>query len=312
MQIKNRNRFLQKRYQTQLTSNVVYGYGSVGYSGPQPRTRPLRLDVYEPIDETTGEGITERPALILAFGGAFHRGSKEDDSVNEAGHANTTIAKYCELFAQRGYVTFSIEYRLVPEDPDPGTTPVVGRKESIPRSRVDRVREMLGLPPATTEMLWCGIEAASDDFSAAFDFVAANASRWGISRDSIAVGGFSAGARSALNAVYAENRQASAIISLSGYMDPEDLAQHIEAGRRTPVLFTVGENDLDYVRASGPPLARQLEAASIPCEMYSIKGATHFYSASSQVTSGEKTEVLEDAIAAFLYRNLHLDKANFT
>jgi predicted esterase len=79
------------------------------------------------------------------------------------------------------------------------------------------------------------IESASDDFAAALDFVSGDASRRRISPHHIAVGGFSAGARPALNAVYAENRQASAIISLSGYMDPEDLARHILACRKTPV-----------------------------------------------------------------------------
>lgn len=159
-------------------------------------------------------------------------------------------------------------------------------------------------------MLWCGIEAASDDFASAIDFVRDNASRWHISPNHIAIGGFSAGARTALNATYAENREASAVISLSGYMDPEDLARHISAGRNTPVMFIVGENDLGYVRDSGPVLAGQLQAANIPCELYSIEGATHFYAASSRVKNAGKSEVLEDAIAAFLYRNLNLDKVD--
>jgi len=308
MQIENHKRFLEKRYRTRVTPDVVYGHGGIGYSGPRPGTRPLRLDIYEPVgDLADGEGAC-RPALIMAFGGAFHRGSKEDDRVDENGHQNTAIAQYCEAFAQRGYAAFSIEYRLVPEDPDPGTTPVIGRKESIPRSRVDYIRQLLGLPPATTEILWRGIEAASDDFATAFDFVRSNAHRWRIAQDRIAVGGFSAGARTALNVAYAENRQASAIISLSGYMDPEDLARHIGAGRKTPVLFAMGENDLDYVRSSVPILTRQMESANIPCETHSIEGATHFYPASSLVKKEEGNSSLEEAIAAFLYRNLQLDK----
>lgn len=307
MQIQVHERFLDKRHQIRMTPDVIYGHGQVGYSGPHPGARPLRLDVYEPVDETADEKATFRPALILAFGGAFHRGSKEDDRVNENGRGNTAIAKYCELFAQRGYVTFSIDYRLVPEDPDPGATPVIGRKESIPRSRVDHIRRLLDLPPATLEMLWRGIEAASDDFAAAFDFVRANASRWRISPHHIAVGGFSAGARTAFNASYAEGRPASAVISLSGYMDCEDLARHIDAGRKTPVMFVMGENDLAYVRDSGPVLTRQLESAGIPCEMHLIEGATHFYPASSPVKNAERVETLEEAIAAFLYRNLQLD-----
>ena len=42
-------------------------------------------------------GAPPGPAIILAFGGAFHRGSKEDDAFPGAGDtgSNTAMAEYC-------------------------------------------------------------------------------------------------------------------------------------------------------------------------------------------------------------------------
>ena len=99
--------YLEKRYEVSCNRDVRYGTAMIGYNegnGPL-RERELRMDVYTPRNAPQGP----RPALVLAFGGAFHRGSKEDDAVQENGHANTPIADYCALFAARGYVCFSID-----------------------------------------------------------------------------------------------------------------------------------------------------------------------------------------------------------
>lgn len=301
--------FLEPRYDVCVTRDVVYGQASVGYSCAAWRTRPMRFDVYEPMDADGAGRAVRRPALLLAFGGAFHRGSKEDDTVDENGHCNTPVAQYCRAFARRGYVAFSVEYRLVPEDPVPGDTPVVGSPDEIPRSRVDHVRRLLGLPPATPDMLWRGIEAASDDLAMAFDFVCANATRWDIAQQRIALGGFSAGARTALNVAYGERRPAAAVIALSGYMARNDLVRHVNGQRRPPAMLVTGEYDLDYVRDNRPIIERHFASVGIPCAAYQIAGATHFYSAASPVVDADGTTTsLEEAIAEFLYHNLRPDE----
>jgi acetyl esterase/lipase len=302
--------FLEPRYDVRVTRDVVYGQAGIGYSSGVPGIRPLRLDVYEPTGADADGRAAQRPALLLAFGGAFHRGSKEDDTVDDNGHRNTSVAQYCRAFARRGYVAFSVEYRLVPEDPVPGDTPVVGSPDEIPRSRVDHVRRLLGLPLATTEMLWRGVEAASDDLATAFDFVCANAARWSIAPQRIALGGFSAGARTALNVAYAERRPVAAVVSLSGYMARSDLVRHVTGKcRRPPAMLVTGEHDLDYVRNNFPVIERHLVSMGIPCEAYRIANATHFYSAASSIvrTDGSVT-TLEEAMAEFLYLSLRTNE----
>jgi hypothetical protein len=124
----------------------------------------------------------------MAFGSAFHRGSKENDAFESEG-GNTSVAEYCLRFARRGYVACAIDHRLVPEDPEPGATRVALRPERIPVSRVDVVRRLMRLPPATPDMLWRGIEAASDDMAEAVRFVRTQAASWRVDPARIALGG---------------------------------------------------------------------------------------------------------------------------
>ena len=132
--------------------------------------------------------------------------------MQEDGPKNTPVAEYCRRFAERGYVCFSIDYRLIPEDPDPGTIPVLVNPDNVPRSRLDVVRRQMNLPPATSEMVANGIEAAAVDFTAAIGWVRANAVRLAVDASRIAVGGFSAGGRSAMHAVFARQAEAAAVV----------------------------------------------------------------------------------------------------
>ncbi len=58
--------------------------------------RELFLDVYEPANDVA----ENRPAIIVAFGGSFIQGTRED------------VAFLCEAFARKGYVAVAIDYRL--------------------------------------------------------------------------------------------------------------------------------------------------------------------------------------------------------
>ena len=298
-------RFIDKTAAVCVTRDVHYADGIV-HANTEPTRRPLLLDVYEPDDAPAG---SPRPALVMAFGGAFHRGTKDQDEFDDEGHRNTPVSDYCRAFARRGYAAFSIDYRLVQEDPDPGTTPVILSKHDIPRSRVDHVRRLLGLGPATADMIHAGIEAATDDLSAAFRFVVGNASRFAVDPKRIAVGGFSAGARIALCAAYAEKVPAAAVVSLSGFMSTADLRHWVTDRIGQPPAFLVsGENDLGYVAEQAPVLHDHLEAMRLDHESWRVPGGRHFYPAESHIVRSDgKTSKLETAMAEFLFRTLRLD-----
>ncbi|WP_035561530.1 T9SS type A sorting domain-containing protein [Hymenobacter sp. IS2118] len=77
-----------------VTSGVVYG-SAPDFAGV-PTT--LRMDIYQP----TGDVAPERPVIIFAHQGGFFIGSRTD----------AYMVKVCTQFAQLGYVTASIDYRL--------------------------------------------------------------------------------------------------------------------------------------------------------------------------------------------------------
>lgn len=58
----------------------------------------LYMDIFQPLDDT----LSQRPLVIIAFGGGFLSGSKE----------HWSIRLLCQNLAKRGYVAAAIDYRL--------------------------------------------------------------------------------------------------------------------------------------------------------------------------------------------------------
>lgn len=284
-----------------LTPDVVYGSGVVGYATQQPRARPLRMDVRQPLDDRSS-----RPAIVMAFGGAFHRGSKEDDALTGGKGSNTSTAWYADYWAARGFVTFCIDYRLVQEDPAPGTTIAVADLQSTGTLRMQAVRALLGLPPADPEALWRGVEAASDDMAAAARFVRDNAATWGVDPSRIGLWGWSAGARTALNAVFAEGFEARALVGCSAYADLADLQRLLPQARRDPAtLLVAAQHDLPHIRDHAPGIASFLGTRLAHVEYGVVADADHFYPADAMVClGGAAPQSLLDAMTAFLREHL--------
>ena len=81
--------------------NVNYGNALQPTIFNPNATTDLDVNVYEP----AGDTMTARPLIIWAFGGAFVTGTK----------VSPDIVTICNDFAQMGYVTASIDYRLSPD-----------------------------------------------------------------------------------------------------------------------------------------------------------------------------------------------------
>lgn len=289
-----------------ITRDLVYGRACV-HMHSQPQERELALDLYQPSDCQPGD---RRPALVMAFGGAFHRGDKRQDEFEQAGQRNTPVSAYCAALARRGYVAASIDYRLVQEDPDPGVTPVIGNPQGIPLSRVAYVRQLLGLPPATAEMVWAGMEAAADDMAQSVAFLQANAHTLGLDSARIAVGGFSAGARTALGCAYGERSPVAAVVSLSGFMADDDLVRLVVPGESLPpALFITGEHDLDYIALQAARLHEHFGRVGVTSQAWTVPGAGHFYAADRRALDAQGRDATVGAVvAAFLDEVLGVDQ----
>ena len=272
-----------ERFEVRLTSDVRFGAGGINVGGQHgaPATRDLLMDVYSPAD-VAGEA---RPAVVLAFGGAYHRGSKEDDSFEDG--RNTPIAEYCRLLASRGFVCFSLDYRLTSEDPDPGPNRVLSDPEGVSRSRVDHVRTLLGLGPATSRMIADGMEAAAADVAAGVRFVRGNADRFGVDPDRITAGGFSAGGTSALYAVLGHGAPANGIIALSGRLEAPDIPRHMRNAGQAPILQFVAESDLEHVSRLTPIMHARSTEIGLRHRVFQVPRAGHFYPRSAEVVGAD-------------------------
>ena len=286
--------------------DIRYGEGAIGFGTDRPGVRPLLMDAYLPAGEPPVGGW---PALVMSHGGAYHRGAKDCDEFEQGGSQNTPVHEYCERFAACGYVCFSIGYRLTQELPPPLELPIKRDPLSVPhRERTDWVRQLLGLPPASTEELVRGIEAVWADVANAFLFIHAHAARWDIDRDRMAIGGFSAGAVASAYSAFARGVPAAAVVCLSGGMNQEDAEYYVHGGRGLPpVLLFTAENDLP----STPPRARALEIAAARAGLgvrhYRVPGKPHFYDRASEVQlqrstmpGGELCGTVEEAMEKFL------------
>ena len=288
-----------------IERDVRHGEGAIGFGSPRPGSRALLMDVYLPPGDAPPGG---RPALVLSHGGAFHRGAKDCDEFDQDGSRNTPVHTYCERFASRGYACFSIGYRLTQEQPAPLARPVKRVRQRLERDRIDFVRSLLGLPPATNEELVRGAEAAYSDVANAFGFIRSNAARWGIDPERMAIGGFSAGAFASAYAVFAMGQPAAAVIGLSGGMDVEDAEYYVHGARGLPpVLLFEGEHDLPSIPPRVGALALHAARAGLGVRHYAVPGKPHFYDGESPVVlkqstlpGGEHCATVEAAIEQFL------------
>lgn len=276
---------LQKAtYSVSVQYDVIYGSGHVGASSGKPYARDLKMDVYRPL--SGGKPLAARPTVILAFGGGLHRGSKGEERYEEDGASDTPMGEYCRAFASAGYVCSSIEYRLVPEDPVPSSD--IDMTKMLPKAtliepgltaRINAVRGWMGLPQlddASREQLFNTMITSADDFASAIGFIQANAEKFGVDPQRLALGGFSAGGFAAINAAYAKGVPVQAVFSLSGPMGGYDLRKTVRQGM-PPLLLVVGQTDLDGVRASAPKVLEVLKAAGIKNETAWMPGFGHFY-----------------------------------
>ena len=187
----------------------------------------LAMDVYEP----EGDNLDKRPVVLLAHGGSFTFGDR------------SMMERWCRLLAKKGYVAASIQYRLFP-------------------------LFVLGLPDST-KIFDTAVKAMGDMKAAVryFREDAATANKFKIDPDNVFIGGYSAGAVTALHA---------------GFIDASDtipaflkdlIAKNggLEGKSGTPSNFTYPSNAKAIVNMSGGLYRRNwIDLRNIP--VFSIHG----------------------------------------
>jgi acetyl esterase/lipase len=189
-----------------VTHDLVYGSAIDNFGDDQE----LTLDLYEP----TGDDSAARPVIVWAHGGGFTGGAKDE----------AFLVSLATRFAQRGYVTASISYRVRP----PGTPGSPTFLDLV-------VGSLAGsLPDAMHD--------AQHDMQAAVRWFRANAEGLRVDADRIVVAGSSAGANMALESAF----------------NPEDPGESGNEGWASQVSAAVsisGGADLRRIETPPPPIA---------------------------------------------------------
>lgn len=141
--------------ESEIISNIDITYGNaIDWLG---NNQDLLMDAYYP--NSAVDDVAQRPAILLIHGGGFQGGDK------------SSWANACRSFAKKGYVAFSLGYRL-------------GWDTNNPQDQI------------------LAIYRAHQDAKAAMRYMVANASTYGINPNWLFIGGSSAGAVTALNDIY--------------------------------------------------------------------------------------------------------------
>jgi acetyl esterase/lipase len=237
---------------------VLYAVGRVAAEAEatQFTLRPLLLDVYRP----DTPAVHPAPAVILLHGGSFKEGTKDHDDLSG-------LARY---LAERGYVCFAADYRLLPDHPP-------------------------APPPFHLTSIQRAVHAAAVDTKAAVRFVRARSADYGVDPQRIALCGDSAGAIAALLAgltsedrftadgpdlpVPAENHpgvssRPDAIVELWG--SAELVIDQVDAGD-PPILIAHGTKDqhIGVYFSAALSLKAACERAGVLHVFHPLEGAKH-------------------------------------
>ncbi|MCB0520031.1 MAG: T9SS type A sorting domain-containing protein [Saprospiraceae bacterium] len=208
------NRYFNKVFDNvTVTKDIKFGQNTtIGGN-----SMDLLMDIYEP----TGDQLEKRPVIVFAHGGGFVSGNKED------------IGYLCQGFAQRGFVTASISYRLI------------------------------DVPVTDSSLLQMGVVMAIGDMKAAIRFFllfAATVNTYKIDPDFVFAGGISAGAVMADNVGYLDSLDSvpaplMAIINSQGGLEGNSSSNFQYSSAVQGVLNYSGAIAvLDFMDADDPPL----------------------------------------------------------
>lgn len=290
-----------------VSHDVIYGQGPVVTNGKN-EFFDLKLDVYEPVGESTGK----RPVIIYTHGGAFHRGNPRQ-TYHELGAQDTSPKDYCEKFASMGYVCFAISYRMATQNPIPSYEGYTKEDLNMERLNVlldqaNVVRKGMNLQPLDLtqkedkEFMSYAVLAAAEDLRTAISYVRNNAETYNADSNKIVLGGFSAGAVTTLNVAYGMKIPVSGIFLLSGLDIGFDIPKLINAND-PPILMFLGQYDLAGAISEAPKFLEDLQSNNIDYSFAWVAGFGHFYSQGAVSLSGDgKRMSVGDRIIEFLQK----------
>lgn len=247
--------FKDPQFKVKVARNVQFATGDVRQPGPA--RRPLFLDVYQP---DAGEAAWKRPAMIAIHGGGFLFGDKSE------------MTNICRELAARGYVCFSINYRMVPDDP-PGTS-----QDQYTRA----------------------VMAAVADADHAAQWIEANAAKYHVDAGRLFIGGSSAGAVTSMLLAYNPEIKPPhfrAVADMWGTMGPR-----VNWIKKTgpPLLIIHGKEDDTITVSAAEQIDARAKQVGLEHQTFLIDGMGHSLPLNLEIDG----ETLLQHLIDFFYKQL--------
>ena len=227
----------------------------------QNKNVDLALDLYQP----KKDNLEKRPIIIWVHGGGMYAGSKDASW--------DPITELAQDFAEKGYVSVSIDYRLNPTWEEAGTF-----NETM--------------------------KNAAEDVASAVDWIRANAEEYSLNPNYIALAGYSAGAEIVDN-MYFSNSLVSAsdfdksgikaVVSISGNRLFYD-SSACSGEENTKCLILHGDADDVNPLSDAQTFLNQLGTRG---QMETLSGNSHYWT-----QTDEQKTFLKDNISRFLIQNM--------
>lgn len=291
-----------------VTQEVIFGQGKILKDGKEAM-KDLWMDVYYPVEKSS----EPRPAIILTYGGSFHRGNPRVPYVG-IGSQSTTMSQYAKRYVEEGYVCFTISYRVAPDNPiiapyegfseDDLETDFFKTPEAIHQGNI--IRGQMGLSKLTEEnavdIMKNAVIAAAEDLRTAIRFVKSANKEYNIDPDRIAIGGFSAGAVTSLNVGFGMKEEVAAVFINSGYPSVFNMDKLLSKDDDLPpVLIFLAQNDYPVVISELKPFLKKLEQIDAEYYLNWIPSHGHFYPSGVTSLANDGTQMsLEQRTILFL------------
>ena len=247
---------------------------------------PLLADVYRPVRTSPGQKL---PAAIMVHGGGLFAGNRKINRV------------FCEKLAQRAFLVFSLEYRLIDETNACGAITDVCSGLDLVRDAIERYGGdfsrvcLIGESAGAFLSLYAAALSRSDVLSQAIGCIQPGLRPTAL----VCLSGmlYTAGTNAVgmvyKKDLYGDRRRDSAFMEL---MNPEHL-QVLDA--LPPVLLTSSRGD--FLRSHTLKYAKALERAGHPCELlyYAEGNALGHAFPSLSPSLPESEEVMEKLVAWF-------------